>query len=67
MLKKLLVGLIFLLTPYLYAQQDVFQGEFGDGSKVLWSCGKAEGQVRFMFITKEGVPYQGVLSCGKGV
>lgn len=64
--KTIAVALALLAAPL--AAQVTQQGVFEDGSAVVWLCeNKAKGNVKFAFITKEGVVYQGVLSCGQQV
>ncbi len=64
MLSKILLTTALVALP-VAAATGVRTGEFEDGSAVAWQCSSnANVAVKFLFKTKDGTVYQGVLSCG---
>lgn len=48
--------------------QPVQEGSWPDGTKVLLQCpDRADGVVRFIFVSPEGKEYPGMFSCGKSI
>jgi hypothetical protein len=60
---------LLLVASGIYAANpEIFEGGWKDGTSVKWICPpKTSGAIPFQFTTKEGVVYQGILSCGESV
>jgi hypothetical protein len=67
MLSKLLLISALAALP-VAAADGVQTGQWEDGSTVAWMCSNKQNiSVKFAFKTKEGVVYQGILTCGETI
>lgn len=66
MLYKILLSATLVAVPAVAGE--VQQGQWEDGAAIAWQCSnKLNIAVKFAFKSKEGLVYQGVLTCGETI
>lgn len=68
LVKTFLVAAVLAASPILSVAQEVHAGSWPDGAEIVWQCDKrAQGTVKFIFVTPEGKQYAGMFSCGQTI